>query len=410
MNSITTHPRNLTNINTKVALVYKYNKDIQINGTIFYAFEYLIKLIDEIYQKYQSAYGYSKIEASKSNFWKTKKIDLPRLFVICPTSLRVPLRENYLNLFIKRYPITKSGVASFRANNYYNNEAKRILDKEEFNEYFDIKKIITKAFNQIKFCTNLEYIKELKLMEAKEPTDVEPVIIYTSYNTYLETRGIAKDYKGFVFQNRAMFQIDTVPKDTITFLYETKYQKLKTSPTEPTGLTEPSQLNQKEYKLKLGFKYFYNKKLFNTRYNDLNNMICGKPSANRTFQDSHYNNSNSANIGNKKTFIKPTKFIESKSEIGYFFSGIKYITYYRNYLKFEENNRIIPEALFYGIPIKIFKEEENLNHLNFKQRSTPQDLPEFDTSLTRYQDITKNGFREYDLEHESLLDTFNLYK
>lgn len=378
----------------RVGLVYKYNKDIQINGTIFYAFEYLIKLIEEIYNKCDSYV--SSDDTYKTSFWKAKKHDLPRLYIVCPSSMRVQLKENYLNLFIKRYPLTKSGGASFRVNSYYNSEAKMKLSKEDYNKYLDTKKLVTKAFDQIKFCSNLEYIKETQQLDT---------LIYTSFNTYIALKDNHPTKNSFVFQNRAIFQLNTKDIESIkdntknitTFLYETEYQKLP-------GI----QKNQKQYNLKLGFKYFYQKELFSdTKYNELNTMICGKPSANRS-------NEILFDKGLKKSFIKPTKFLEVKGETGYFFSGIKTITYYRNFLKFEENNRIIPEALWYGFKINIFKEEENLNHLNFRNINNPENLPKYDTSVTRFNNIKNGGkgssynFKEYNLENESLLDTFNL--
>lgn len=358
-----------------ISLVYKYNKDIQINGSIFYAFEYLIKLIDELYNK------------NKTNeFWMSKKNDLPKLYIICPNSLKQTLKDNYFNLFVKRYPVTKAFGASFRVNNYYNNVARMKLNTIENNYYFEIKKLVTRAFKQIKFCSRLEYLKESKNIET---------LIYTSYNTFIDLKKsniIEPNQTKFLFQNRAAFQLDPEniklinETENLTLLYETEYQKL------------PVSNKQIQYNLKLGFKYFYPKKLFQeTKYNSKSNMICGKPSANGVLLSNGFNTE----------FIKPTKFLEDRAKDGFFFDGIKNIIYYQNFLNFEENNRIIPEALFYGYKIKFFVEENiSINNIKNIKNYTEKNIPTYDTSVTRFNNIKKNGFDEYDLDKENLLEFF----
>ena len=322
------------------AIIYKYNKYIQVNGTLFYAFEYLLKTLE--------------LDPTTDIKW----------YIIIPTTLKIDYLSKLEALFRTKYPLWKTKI--LRDKRYFN-KAKETLSKEEYRELQAKISLLNLAFSKIKV------VSSLFLMRKEFGT-----VLFPCYNSWLNT--IVKSNKTIVFQNRKVkglyrnLEFPNVQRNT-TFLYETQPQ----NPTE-TNLVN-GQLT-KQYDLKLAFDYMIPKKLFLSE--QTTKIIAGEPIANTAV--ALYNSQ-----------LKPSLFwqVNDRNQ----FLNTKKIEYHQNFLRFEENSRIIPEAKFYNIPIKVIKaftkdsknNPRDINNLPV-QLFSPEDLQD-DSSVPRL----KNNYEHYQL-------------
>ena len=322
------------------AIIYKYNKYIQVNGTLFYAFEYLLKTLE--------------LDPTTDIKW----------YIIIPTTLKIDYLSKLEALFRTKYPLWKTKI--LRDKRYFN-KAKETLYKEEYRELQAKISLLNLAFSKIKV------VSSLFLMRKEFGT-----VLFPCYNSWLNT--IVKANKTIVFQNRKIkglyrnLEFPNVQRNTI-FLYETQPQ----NPTE-TNLVN-GQLT-KQYDLKLAFDYMIPKKLFLSE--QTTKIIAGEPIANTAV--ALYNSQ-----------LKPSLFwqVNDRNQ----FLNTKKIEYHQNFLRFEENTRIIPEAKFYNIPIKVIKA------FTKDSKNNPRDINNIPVQLFSYDDLQedssvprlKNNYEHYQL-------------
>ena len=322
------------------AIIYKYNKYIQVNGTLFYAFEYLLKTLE--------------LDPTTDIKW----------YIIIPTTLKIDYLSKLEALFRTKYPLWKTKI--LRDKRYFN-KAKETLSKEEYRELQAKISLLNLAFSKIKV------VSSLFLMRKEFGT-----VLFPCYNSWLNT--IVKANKTIVFQNRKIkglyrnLEFPNVNPNTI-FLYETQPQ----NPTE-TNLVN-GQLT-KQYDLKLAFDYMIPKKLFLSE--QTTKIIAGEPITNTTV--ALYNSQ-----------LKPSLFwqVNDRNQ----FLNTKKIEYHQNIFRFEENTRIIPEAKFYKIPIKVIKA------FTKDSKNNPRDINNIPVQLFSYEDLQedssvprlKNNYEHYQL-------------
>ena len=314
------------------AIIYKYNKYIQVNGTLFYAFEYLLKTLE-----------------------RNPTADI-KWYIIIPTTLKIDYLAKLEAVFRTKYPLWKTKI--LRDKRYFD-KAKEVLTKEEYKELQAKISLLNLAFSKIKV------VSSLFLMRKEFGT-----VLFPCYNSWLNNQ--IKANKTIVFQNRKVkgqyrnLEFPNIQPNT-TFLYETPPQ----NPSE-TNLVDYLLTNQ--YDLKLAFDYMIPKKLFLSE--QTSKIIAGEPIVN--------------NIASYNKEIKPSLFMQVNDRAQ--FLNTKKIEYHQNFLRFEENTRIIPEAKFYSIPIKVIKVfTKDINNIPAKMESD-KNLPE-DSSVPRL----KNDYSHYQL-------------
>lgn len=343
---------------TNSIIVYKYNKYSQINGSLFYAFEYLLAAVDKI----SEASG--NISAS----------DLPTLCIVgLPSSIKVSYSDNLNKLFAGKYPHPDNKKKIINA---LDNKINSILltDSREYNRLIKIKedykkylKIIKYAISRIKFPTDIEF-RKLLIQDNNN-------IIFASTNSilnYIDTFQHLKNTQVKLIQNRNLrrskdLRKKLIPLDNLEYLYELPQQKPEHNK------------NCKEYAPKICFKYYLNKEildLFPKTYDIIVNHIKQDPNC------------------------KPQFFCHLKN---HFFLNTTRIVYTRNLTRWEENVRIIPEAKFYKIKLRIIEENQPIRFDD--KDSLIMDTPEtIDSSVTRYN----NKWEDYNLEQDDYLINFIL--
>lgn len=326
------------------AIIYKYNKHIQVNGTLFYAFDYLCQLIEnEIEQGLES------------------KLPETRFYIIIPRKYQKDYLDKLLMLFKTKYPIWNHKLFSDKV---LLDNARNTLSKDKYIELKNTIQVVAKAFNRIKLITNLELLKK----------DFNNVLL-PCMNTWLEIKDYVKAKHINVIQNRqfsslkeigSISNIDLI-ESNLLFLYELNEQYI--------GLD-----NCKQYTPKIGFKFMIPKELFKL-YPKTEKIIAGKPIANIGIIDFNEN-------------TKPSLFVQVQNK---FFLNTKQIEYHRNFLRWDENNRILPEARYYNIKINIinaFTKGPTLvpdinNTPIYKNLYSLDNLPE-DSSVSRMEQPLSN--------------------
>ena len=311
------------------AIIYKYNKYIQVSGSLFYAFEYLAKVLE--------------VNPS-SNI---------RFYIIIPSNQKKDYLVKLRKLFQTKYPLLREYKDRLILDSY-----QKLVSAEQFSKLLKVNKLLNEAFSRIITCSSIEILK-LKLNK----------VLFINYNSWLNTT-----YKAdttLIIQNRNINSLaqsdkiqelsDTSPNPNRVLLYELPEQKFPYS----CGCM------QYQYDLKLGTEYFLPKELFNKKYRTPK-LTAGKPITNTTFDE----------------FQKPSLFISVREQP---LLNTRKIEYHQNFLKYDENCRIIIEARFYKIPIKIIKVEtkELRTMSNFKLSMVPEDLPN-DSSVTRLTSDIEN--------------------
>ena len=322
------------------AIIYKYNKYIQVNGTLFYAFEYLLKTLE--------------LNPAADIKW----------YVIIPTTLKIDYLSKLEALFRTKYPLWKTKI--LRDKRYFD-KAKEVLTKEEYRDLQAKISLLNLAFSKIKV------VSSLFLMRKEFGT-----VLFPCYNSWLNNP--IKANKTIVFQNRkikGLYRNLEFPniQPNITFLYETQPQ----NPAEHFLVNTQS---VKQYDLKLAFDYMIPKKLFLSE--QTTKIIAGEPIVNTTV--ALYNSN-----------LKPSLFWQVNDRVQ--FLNTKKIEYHQNFLRFEENTRIIPEAKFYNIPIKVIKA------FTKDSKNNPRDINNIPVQLFSYNDLQedssvprlKNNYEHYQL-------------
>ena len=322
------------------AIIYKYNKYIQVNGTLFYAFEYLLKTLE--------------LNPAADIKW----------YVIIPTTLKIDYLSKLEALFRTKYPLWKTKM--LRDKRYFD-KAKEVLTKEEYRDLQAKISLLNLAFSKIKV------VSSLFLMRKEFGT-----VLFPCYNSWLNNP--IKANKTIVFQNRkikGLYRNLEFPniQPNITFLYETQ-------PQNPAETFLVNTQSVKQYDLKLAFDYMIPKKLFLSE--QTTKIIAGEPIANTTV--ALYNSN-----------LKPSLFWQVNDRVQ--FLNTKKIEYHQNFLRFEENTRIIPEAKFYNIPIKVIKA------FTKDSKNNPRDINNIQVQLFSYNDLQedssvprlKNNYEHYQL-------------
>ena len=322
------------------AIIYKYNKYIQVNGTLFYAFEYLLKTLE--------------LNPAADIKW----------YVIIPTTLKIDYLSKLEALFRTKYPLWKTKM--LRDKRYFD-KAKEVLTKEEYRDLQAKISLLNLAFSKIKV------VSSLFLMRKEFGT-----VLFPCYNSWLNNP--IKANKTIVFQNRkikGLYRNLEFPniQPNITFLYETQ-------PQNPSETFLVNTQSVKQYDLKLAFDYMIPKKLFLSE--QTTKIIAGEPIANTTV--ALYNSN-----------LKPSLFWQVNDRVQ--FLNTKKIEYHQNFLRFEENTRIIPEAKFYNIPIKVIKA------FTKDSKNNPRDINNIQVQLFSYNDLQedssvprlKNNYEHYQL-------------
>ena len=322
------------------SIIYKYNKYIQVNGTLFYAFEYLLKTLE--------------LNPAADIKW----------YVIIPTTLKIDYLSKLEALFRTKYPLWKTKM--LRDKRYFD-KAKEVLTKEEYRDLQAKISLLNLAFSKIKV------VSSLFLMRKEFGT-----VLFPCYNSWLNNP--IKANKTIVFQNRkikGLYRNLEFPniQPNITFLYETH-------PQNPAETFLVNTQSVKQYDLKLAFDYMIPKKLFLSE--QTTKIIAGEPIANTTV--ALYNSN-----------LKPSLFWQVNDRVQ--FLNTKKIEYHQNFLRFEENTRIIPEAKFYNIPIKVIKA------FTKDSKNNPRDINNIPVQLFSYNDLQedssvprlKNNYEHYQL-------------
>lgn len=294
------------------AIVYKYNKYIQVSGSLFYAFEYLLKTLEV---------------NPESNI---------RFYVIIPSSQKKDYLMKLRRLFQTKYPLIREYKDRLILDEY-----QRTLNAEAFSNLLKKIKILNEAFSRIITCSSLDLALKLKFNK----------VMFVNYNSWLNTTYNADTT--FVIQNR---NINTLDKSEIIknksdkrimFLYEMPEQKF------------PYDIGyiQYQYNLKLATDYFIPKEMFNPK-DKTKSIISGKPIVNTTFEDNQ----------------KPSLFIGVKDKPLLNTRKVLYYQNFLNYdencrLLIEARFYKIPISI-------IKTETKDLRNMSNFRVSVPKDLPE----------------------------------
>lgn len=311
------------------AIVYKYNKYIQVSGSLFYAFEYLIKTLEA---------------NPESNI---------RFYILIASSQKKDYLYKLRKLFQTKYPLLREYKDRGQLLVY-----KELLTKDEYSTLISKIKILNEAFDRIITCSSIELLK-LKFNK----------VMFVSYNSWVNT-----SYKAdttIVIQNRNINSLDQseFPKENslkdkrIMFLYELPEQQFPS----PFGAI------QYQYNLSLATDYFIPKKLFESK-DRTRKVIAGKPIINARFECNQ----------------KPSLFI---GVIDRPLLNTRELEYHQNFLLYDENSRIIIEARYYKVKIKVIKVETQKLRTgsNFVRNSTLdlENLPN-DSSVARLEKDLSN--------------------
>lgn len=288
------------------AIIYKYNKYIQVNGTLFYMFEYLCQIIElELLNKDQ-------------NHPKTN------IYICIPRKYQKDYLDKLLLLFRTKYPLWNRRIYRDK---YLYEKAKEILPEEKFEALKKHIQIVNLAFGRIKLLTSLELLK-------KQFNKV----VFPCYNSFMDLiEYINPEATIKVIQNRKFLSL---PEDHLNNL---KFDRFQTQFLFELEAQNPNndQYNSIYYAPKLGFKYMVPKELFPIKYRT-DKIVAGYPITNQELNmfDMNYQ------------YIKPSLFAQVKNE---FFLNTKLIEYHQNFLRWDENNRIILEARYLDIKLKVIK-------------------------------------------------------
>lgn len=335
------------------AIIYKYNKYTQVNGTLFYAFDYLLKVVE------------NQIQNPNQN----KLL----FYIIIPTKFKKNYLLKLLHMFRTKYPIWYKNY--FRDKKLFD-IAKNNLSEQEYKDLEYKIMVCLEAYSRIKLISPTELLR--KKFDS---------VLIPCYNSYNELYKNIDAKKIHVFQNRRNLENDNLEikinqnSETI-FYYELGAQGPRTK--------EQNELRFEHYIPKLALDYIVPKEIYKS-FPRSEYIIAGEPIVNQN---------NSFNFG-YTTNKKPSLFLQipktsdletmGLQEPSFFLNTIR-IDYYQNFVRFDENNRIIPEARYLNIPIRVIKEEtkylKNIDNLPVG-KSELKNLIE-DSSVTRLTNDLSN--------------------
>lgn len=333
------------------AIIYKYNKYIQVNGSLFYAFDYLLKVTEH------------------QMMYPTENKTL--LYIVIPTKFKRNYLLKLLHTLRTRYPIWYKTF--FRDKKIFE-IAKNNLSQDEYRELEFKIKVCIEAYSRIKLVTPLELLK--KKFEN---------VLLVSHSTWIDCYDKINAKNHLIIQNRRNLEIDNleIPKTK----YPTKvYYELDSQLGELARSFEVF-----KYSPKVALDYIIPKKIYKV-YSKSEYIIAGEPIANTGLGLNHNNQ-----------FRKPSLFIQVPKMMQLEISGLQELSiflntsridYYQNFIRFDENSRIIIEARYLEIPIRIIKDAtKNLKDIDNLQSSYYENLPE-DSSVSRLV----NPLKDYTLE------------
>ena len=347
------------------SIIYKYNKYIQVSGTLFYAFDYLLGLCEKDFYN-PDGKGFDR---KNKTIW----------YIVISSKFK----KNYLlklkHLFRTKYPLWIKNFG--RDKNLF--ELTKLLLTDEERELLKFQQLIlNEAFSRIKLIIPTQLLK----MELNK-------VLFPNYDSWLELNNFIKAKEFLVFQNRQIKSLDKdeLPISNISNINTTFYSELSSQ--------VPNQLapNQKivMYSLKLNLKYNIPKKLFKV-FPKTENISVSKPIVNST---------NFYIINQKPSLFvhlpKGNSIAISGLPEPTFFLNTKRIDYYQNFSRFDENNRILIEARYLNIPIRVIKTEtKELKSISNLSNSI-EDIEnlEEDSSVGRL----KNDLQNYNLDENDII-------
>lgn len=303
-------------------IVYKYNKYIQVNGSLFYAFELLCQIIEnEIQNPFYTSPSKPEIQLPET-----------KLYIQITKKYQPGYLGKLEELFKTKYPLWNRKVFSDRKQL---EAAKENLTEIEYVQLLHKISIVNKAFNRIKLVTSIE-LASIKFDK----------VVFPSFNSYYTLIEMVQFQEAKVIQNRQAstiiwddtFPLESIVNPKITFLHELPAQKL---PLE--GIVS------EQYSPKLGFQFMVPKGLFKL-YPKSEKIIAGKPITN-------INHNQNNQTTDDWLFQKPSLFAQvNNGSNNKYFLNTKLIEYHRNFLRWDENNRILPEARYYNIKVNIIND------------------------------------------------------
>lgn len=359
-------------------IAYKYNKYQQINGSLFYAFEYLIKAIETL--------------IADNVFNPLKLSEYPSLCILgCSSSVKASYLENLNKLFAGKYPHPDNKNRIDMYLNSYMNTIKN-SDPDLFMEFTMIKdmfhlqrNLIKKAIDRIKFPTDAEFRRMIESGES---------IVYASTNTFLSyidhyPEVLPKDSKVnscYVFQNRNLLRAKDIntklakayKSDKVIYLSELPQQDVICDFNFNASI---------RYELKLALDYHINKKILNLFPNKSKFIVVDHKT-----------------LSNQDIVYKPTLFCQldkprTDSHNSGFFMNTRKIFYTVDKTRWEENVRLIIEARHYQIPIKYIHNKHNVQYRMDEKDSTLNLDNDIDSSDTRRE----NSIYMYKLRYDDLI-------
>lgn len=327
------------------SIVYKFNKYYQINGSLFYTFDYFLKAIEERILTNQNKYQIEDINLSSitKEYLKTLLQDNPlNLYIVIPTKYKKNYLQNLEILFRTKYLLWNK---EFYTDKKLFETAKNILSIEEYQTLLVKIKICNFAFNQIKLVTPIEFLKKKHQR-----------LLFPNFDSWDELKDtLTEDIKEvLVFQNRKVENIYNIykannkediikafvkyPNAKIKFFYELPPQKL--------GI-KLDNFQEIKYTLKLNFDYYIPKKLFRVSIHPKSvKIITGTPPPNLLLYNKYRKPTTFAQLHKDSNLREPIIFLNT---------GL--LEYYKNPNIFDENNRLVPEARYFNIPISIINRE-----------------------------------------------------
>ena len=344
-----------------LAVVYRFNKHYQINGSLFYSFEYFLKLLEAKILKDKKVASLEELSLlNKTNNQVITKEYLKELmedlsmYIIIPTKFKKNYLMNLEILFRTKYILWYKEY--FRDKKLFDT-AKQVLTEEEYNLLLLKNKILIYVFKQIKLLTQIEFTRK------KQDT-----ILFCNFDSFEEIKDSITTKNIFVLQNRKVTDtfkekdlekyIENNQDKIFNFYYELSDQKF---------CFTKSNFIEQQYNLKLDTSYMIPKKLFRvSKYPPSQKIISGNPL-------------NSQQMLLYTKYRKPTVFAQLNKDVQLadpiFFLNTRLIEYHKNTIFFDENNRLIPEGRYYGIPINLIN-PDLMQHDSISNRYT-NDLSDY---------------------------------
>ena len=344
-----------------LAVVYRFNKHYQINGSLFYSFEYFLKLLEEKILKDKKVKTLEELsllnKETNQNITKEYLKDIINnlsMYIIIPTKFKKNYLINLEVLFRTKYILWYKEY--FRDRKLFD-IAKQVLTEEEYNLLLLKNKLLIFAFKQIKLLTQIEFTRKK-----------QDKLLFCNFDSFEEIKDSITTKDIYILQNRKVSDtfkekdlekyIDQNKDKKFNFYYELQDQKFE--------FNLPNFIEY-QYNLRLDVSYMVPKKLFRvSKYPPTQKIISGNPL-------------NTSQMLLYSKYKKPTVFAQLNKEVQLadpiFFLNTRLIEYHKNTIFFDENNRLIPEGRYYGIPINLIN-PDLMQHDSISNRYT-NDLSDY---------------------------------